>query len=182
MNNQLQNLLQFATPVSFSDIGNKPKLDLETGVPTMPFYTVPSTIKIPKVCLDDLINLLEKTLSSIRKIDVTKKDHFEYAIEYFPIDGLKINPKTDKLYNKLRFVHLHAAGKGYEKFPHNINDDDYHRSPSIEDWFKAEIRLYYSKKDNHYLLEVNRMTGEAVPFYDCFYNIIKAAFCEKNLL
>jgi hypothetical protein len=26
------------------------------------------------------------------------------------------------------------------------------------------------------------MTGEAAPFYDCFYNHIKAAFCEKKLL
>ena len=26
------------------------------------------------------------------------------------------------------------------------------------------------------------MSGESVPFYDCFYNIIKAAFNEQNLL
>jgi hypothetical protein len=187
MNNQLQNLLQFATPTSFSVIGQDPICDPETKVPSVPFYTVPSTIKIPKVHLDDLINLLEKTLTRIRKIYVTKKDHFEYSIEYFPIDGLKINPKTDKLYNKLRFVHLRAAGKGLEMFPHNVNYNEdeydyYHRSPSFDDWFKAKIRLYYNKKENHYLLEVNRVTGEAAPFYDCFYNHIKAAFCEKKLL
>ena len=185
MNNQLTNILKFATPISFGDIERNQKCDTETGVPIVPFYTTPSTIKIPKVCLTDLINLLEKTLSGIKKIDVKKKEHFIYEIEYFPIDDLKINPKTNKLYKKMYYTHLYAACKCFEKFPHNIicyTDNYYHRSPSIQHWFKAEIRLYYTKKDNHYLLEVNRLTGEALPFYDCFYNPIKAAFNEKNLL
>jgi hypothetical protein len=184
MNNQLQNLLQFATPTSFNLIGQDPICDPETKVPSVPFYTVSTTIKIPKICLDDLINVLETTLSSIRKIEVEKRKHFVYKIEYFPIETLKINPNTDKFYSKKHFSSLYAASKAIEKFPHNLDyDDDYNDRPtSIVEWFKAEVRLYYSKKNNNYLLEVNRMTGSSKPFYACFYNYIKEAFDEKNLL
>ena len=188
MNNQLQNILKFATPTSFSQIGQNPICDPETKVPTVPFYTVPTTIKIPKVCLDDLINLLEKTLSGIRKIDVEKTEYFVYKIQYFPIEGLKINPYRDELYRKFSYNHLHAAGKALEMFPHNINynDDDYEyefnrERKHIEQWFQAEIRLYYTKKNNHYLLEVCKLTGDSSAFYE-FYNHIKEAFCEKKLL
>jgi len=189
MNNQLQNILKFATPTSFSQIGQNPICDPETKVPTLPFYTVPTTIKIPKVRLDDLKNLLETTLSGIRKIDVEKKPHFVYKVEYFPIEGLKINPYRDELYKNFSYIHFHAAGKGLEMFPHNINynDDDYEyefnrKRKHIEQWFQAEIRLYYTKKNNHYLLEVCKLTGDSISFYEFFYNPIKAAFCEKNLL
>ena len=187
MNNQLQNILKFATPTSFSEIGQNPKCDKETKVPIVPFYTVHTTIKIPKVRLDDLIKLLEETLSGIKKIDITKKEHFVYELEYFPVDGLKINPKTNKLYQKMWFIHLEAARKGYEKFPHNINNYDdnnhyYYTPPTLSDWCKIEIRLYYSKKNNIYLLEANRMCGESMPFYNFIWNPIKAVFKDKNLL
>jgi hypothetical protein len=184
MNNQLQNILQFATPTSFSMIGQDPICDLETKVPTVPFYTVSTTIQIPKICLDDLINLLETTLSGIRKIDVEKSKNFVYKIEYFPVEGLKINPNTDKFYSKKYYSSLYAAGKAIKIYPHNLDyADDYNARPiKFDEWFKAEIRLYYSKKNDNYLLEVNRMTGASNPFYNCFYKYIKAAFNEKNLL
>jgi hypothetical protein len=70
-------------------------------------------------------------------------------------------------------------------FPHNNTDlHDYvnHDPIRIDNWFKAEIRLYYTKKNDNYMLEVNRLIGASSTFYDCFYNYIKDAFDEKNLV
>lgn len=183
----LPNFASFATPIlSLKDMGNyTPKSDLETGVPIVPFYTVQTTIKIPKICVSDLIKLLEKTLSGIKKIYTEKKEYFIYKIEYFPIEELRINPFTKPFYKKKYLNSLYATEKALKMFPHNLNDLNYYDNPDsifISDWFKAEIRLYYDNKNDHYLLEINRLKGERRTFYCCFYNYIKEVFNEKNLL
>jgi hypothetical protein len=71
-----------------------------------------------------------------------------------------------------------------EKFPHNYNDFyDYNdelpgpiipgiNKLSFEYWFKMEIRIYYDKEKDYFILEFSRRSGESFTFYN-IYNQIK---------
>ena len=101
-NNNTNNLFMLlgATPISFSELslsGNK--IDPITKVPFKSFYTVPSHFKIPKVCIVDLINLIETTIFGIKKLRCTKIRDFVYSAEYDPIEGMQVNP-NDKQYKQ----------------------------------------------------------------------------------
>lgn len=189
MNNMV---LPFDIPVFLNDLINSPKYDPETQVPYKPIYTFPTTIKISKINIEFLIGFLDKTFGEFEKVEVEKKDHFVYNMEYFPVDGLKICP-NDEIFQKMRFIQVGIVSKARKKFPHNANCDDNFDDDDIydmiknfgnillDDWFKAEVRLYYDKVSNCYQLEFNRLTGNSGSFYK-FFNIIKKAINVNNLL
>lgn len=182
----------FGKPVKLTDFNSyTPDCDPSTGIPLMQDFIHSTHFKVPLIAFnaETIVKFLEEGLSKIKKIICEKKEHFIYSIDYFPIEGLKIYP-NDKLHKYKFFVQSQAATKAYNKFPHNI--DNYEESyrcgfnepiVSLDNWFKAEIRLYLSKKENCYFLEIVRLSGDGCSFYRHLFNILKEeVFDEKNLL
>jgi len=170
-------------PINLSELSKSVgKVDPRTKVPFKPFYTVSSNFEIPKLYIDDLVNLLEKTINSFKKLRCSKITNFVYSVEYDPIEGMQINP-NDKLYKKIFWLGMEASRVALEKFPHNYNDFyDYNdelpgpiipgiNKLSFEYWFKMEIRIYYDKEKDCFILEINRLKGESFTFYNIFNQI-----------
>jgi len=177
--------------IDFSTLSNYVgKVDPLTKIPFKPFYTAPSNFEIPKLCIIDLVNLIETTIFGINKLRITKITDFVYSAEYDPIEGMQINP-NDKLYKYKFWIGLKAIQVASEKFPHNI-DFDYDELPdpiipginklSFEYWFKMGIRLYYDKKKDCFILEINRLSGESFTFYNIFNQIKKNIKQDLNWL
>lgn len=159
--------------------------------PDLPFYISHTVINIPAINFEDLINLLEGILSNIEKIEVTKINFFVYKIEFHPIDGIKIYPK-EKIHRLKWWSSMHAATAALKKFPElGPNFDDDFMPPFIppppafrDEWFKMELRIYYSTKKECYMLEFNRLSGEAFSFYKIYRQIeaqIQSIFSESNV-
>jgi len=179
--NQSNNIANI--PINFSELLlSVGKVDFISKVPFKPFYTVPSSFEIPKINIVDLVNLLEKTINGIKKLRWVKITDFVYSAEYYPIEGMQINP-NDSHYKNNFWLGLRASQVALEKFPHNYNDiydyNDVLPGPiipginrfSFEYWFKMGIRIYYDKEKDCFILEINRLKGESFTFYNIFNQI-----------
>lgn len=173
-----------AIPVDFSEIGHTPgKLDPVTKVPLKTFYNSPGTLEIPKVCINDLEDLIEKNLSNIKKIKWEKPKRFVYSVEYHPIEGIEINIKT-KEYRQNQHIGFEVRRFICEKFPHYILHDDNYDDDALPDpiipgfnrfsfdyWFKMDLRIMFDPDKDCYLLDINRLSGESCTFYHIYHQI-----------
>jgi len=162
--------------------------------PEMPWYLTPTTIKIPLINFNDLVNLLDGILANVDKIEINKKYDWCYSIEYHPVDGIKMYPR-DPLHQIKKISMFQAVSLAFEKFPHleemwHENFDENFIPPPLrfdeqKEWFEMEVRIYYCSKQNCYVLEFNRMRGEAGCFYKVFRQIkaqIEELLPQKNYL
>jgi len=172
---ELNKLLQNLKPLKYN----------ATVPPEMPYYLLPSHIKIPKIPLTDLINLLEETLSiKMPKLELISKKNFTYTMELNPIDGLKIKPVE---YYKKMDLNCAAVTKAYSMLPSLVTLDsdlflDISSLWSLNSWCKIEINIFYDFKNNSYILEVKRIAGEGCLIYSYIFNPLKAAFSKENML
>jgi hypothetical protein len=156
--------------------------------PEKPFITSPNVIKIPTINFNDLTNLIDGILANIGKIEINKIHDWCYSIEYHPVDGIKIYPRDECHRNKW-WSSISAADEALKKFPHNLSNLEHYDDPINYgfrgEWFKMELRIYYCTADKCYILEFNRMCGEAFSFYKICDKIkaqIKETFTTPNLL
>ena len=159
------------------------------GVPFKNLFLAPTTITIPKIDVNDLVNLVETFLSSKNKIKSNKKYDFVYEADYFPIERMEISPK--EIDHKIHTAIMYEANNtALKMFPHLLNFDDdadlieFTNLPtqqiSLNNWFKMQISIMYDDKHDNYLLEINRMRGEVCPFYK-FYHEFKT-FVNNSIL
>jgi hypothetical protein len=149
--------------------------------PELPWYLSPTTIMIPPINFDDLINLLDEILDNTGKIEVSKINKCCYSIQFQPVDGIKMYPKDILHHNKWLSMTT-AVNEAIKKFPHNIPDFDPHEPPHNDlifrnEWFKMEIRIYYSVKEHSYTIDFNRMRGDSSSFYK-IYRILESKINE----
>ena len=158
--------------------------------PEMPWYLARTTIKIPLINFNDLVNLLDGILANVEKIEINKKYDWCYSIEYHPVDGIKMYPR-DPLHQIKKITMFQAVSLAFKKFPHleEIWDENFIPLPlrydEQKEWFEMELRIFYDSKQNCYTLEFNRMCGEACCFYKVFRQIkaqIEEILPQKNYL
>lgn len=172
---------------------NEQMVEPITGVPVKNFFMTPTTITIPKIAINDLVNLVETFLFSKNnfknKLKSNKKSDFVYEAEYFPIEGIEISPK-ERSHRMKTAIMYEAINKASRMFPHIYDDDDddlieFVNFPtekiSLYNWFKMEISIMYDNKDDNYILEINRIRGEAFSFYE-FYNEFQTFINNLNIL
>lgn len=155
--------------------------------PDLPFFMSLTFINIPSINFNDLTNLLEGVLANTEKIEISKKNQCFYEIEFHPVSGIKIYP-YEKTHKMKWWSSMHAATSALKKFPQL--EPDFYDIQNIplpvfrDEWFKMDLRIYYSTKNDCYMLEFYRMRGEAISFYKIFNQIkvqIKSVFNTPNL-
>lgn len=166
--------------------GNKVPLDLfHSAYPGHIF-------KIPKVCIDDLINLLEEFLSTTKKLKWSKVREYVYTVEFHPIEKMEI--QLTKINNIKLWASLECALKASDLFPHNFADDDDDDEiqdmpgpiipgypPSFNNWFTADICISYDPNIECYIVRFIRISGDGFSFtsiYRKLHNVLN----EKNIL
>jgi hypothetical protein len=157
--------------------------------PEIPWHLTPTNLKIPPINFNDLINLLDKILGNTGKLEINKIHKWCYSIEFQPVDGIKMYPK-DILHRHKWWSMMTAVNEAIKRFPHNLPEFDPHEPlPDNfgfrDEWFKMEIRIYYCKKEHSYIIEFNRMRGEATSFYKIYKILesqIKETFSTANIL
>lgn len=135
------------------------------------YYTRLTVINIPVINFNDLINLLEGILVNTEKIEINRIKNWCYSIEFHPILGMKIYP-NERAHKYKWWWMIKTVDKALEKYPDN-ESDFIPRQPfvSFENWFKMELRIYYSTEKDCYILEFNRMAGDAISFNKIYRQI-----------
>lgn len=162
-------------------------------VPKLRFYTFPSSIQIPLIDVDDFTNLIESTLSNCKLVEWTR-DKYSYEVQFYPIEGLKIDTTT-KLYRMKQRVMFDAVEKALDKFPHLLENDDEESEYEEENeqyqyppprlyggYSKFKFNLYklcHNDKESCYVFEFQRIKGDGISGY-FIYNQIKCAL-KQNL-
>jgi len=163
-----------------------PNLDLSTGVPNKPYFLSPSNINVPKIEINLIINLIKETLPNIKKIIWEECEYYVFKIEYQPIEGVVIS--DDRKYDIKNIVALKTCLQALKMFPYledeliaNIMEDIPNFPTKKYGWCKSELRIYYDNKTDKYVLELNRLRGDACSHYHIFRQIVEA-FTEHLLL
>ena len=155
--------------------------------PDIPLYITQNVINLPAINFNDLIKLLEEILANQEKIEISKVNNYVFNIEFHPINGIKIYPKN--ISHKLKwFCGVDAAEKALEKYPHNKVEFNLEEIPPFgfrDAWFKMELRIFYSSKNDCYILEFNRLCGEAYSFHKIYKKLkaeIETTFSKPYVL
>ena len=160
--------------------------------PKLRFYTLPSAIQLPPIDLNDFTNFIESTLSNCKLVEWTR-ENYSYEVEFYPIEGLRIDTTT-KLYRMKQMVIFDATNKALDKFPHLLENNDEESEYENEHYLYPQPRLYggYSKfkiklyqlyhddKEKCYVFELQKIKGETLSTY-FIYNHIKYEL-KKNLM
>ena len=156
------------------------KVEPVTKVPYKSYSSL-NEVEIPKIVIDDLVNLIEKILSNIKKIKWKKNKNFVYVAEYYPIEGMEINA-NERIHRVKFWLGIAATSAALQRFPNNNYvddmDDDILPSPiipggiiSFQNWFKMELMITVDQDKDCYLLQINRISGEGFSFYSIYEQI-----------
>jgi hypothetical protein len=140
------------------------------------FYYPPTLISVPNICINDLENSVEKILCENKKIKLVKLQNFIYYVEYYPVEGIQIHPKTE-IHKQKQTAISNCTHKALEMFPDNVPifDSKYIPIPirygdkiSFENWCSMKLNIIYDPEKNSYILELIRAGGNAGAFYKIF--------------
>jgi hypothetical protein len=93
-----------------------------------------------------------------------------------------------------RVASILAASIAYEKFPHNLdndddymdddymNDDEFKNLYTINKWCKMEICVIYDLFDDRFIIQTNRLKGDHSAFYFVSIRVKKAVNNNENIL
>ena len=165
-------LSKFATPTSFKDIGRVTNGEMPRK-PPLYFINANNTVYAPDMTFPSLKQHIEAILSQIEGLKYKwDEDNFIWKIEWgtCPMEY----GKDYRIANTIkhgRFAAQIAACEAIKMFPHLINGDQDNEDLGLPigqsgEWSKIELRAYWDSQQERVFLELNRMTGCHITFYN----------------
>jgi len=177
--------LQFVNSKNFKD----------KKLPQNKFYRFPNFTQLPYFEPEILIKYINETLSGIEGIRGKYcEDRFLWQLEWGtrPIEYTIDNDdyKLFQIIKHKKYAATMAAVEANKRYLNNIiyydddDDDEFYLAPiriSDNKWFKFTIMLSYEEDKDCIIIEYNRLTGDAISYYDIIDTIKKNLLDIKNL-
>jgi len=207
MNNNTLDFKTYGTIVSgeeMQEITNLPLLHPHMQTPFIPFYPWDSldswhqkevNISMEVNAFSDYELLQQIINNALNEIEGLKISYDSrcclWTIEYGTKPLEETLPPDQISRVKLgRVAAILAASIAYEKFPHNLDndddddymdDDEFKNLYTINKWCKMEICVIYDLFDDRFIIQTNRLKGDHSAFYFVSIRVKKAVNNNENI-